>query len=158
MHAVFARLEDTWACLSELCTEVDNEAIRHEKGEVIDLMRHSMAELADPITHIVLRMGQVIKANKQLHRRLADDIAACNRALLTALQQQNAGAQESLIVQRGLVRARHPNRDFFIADLFDYSLKDDGASMEAPIFTLSTKPDLSTWEWHSKDGNKHVRE
>jgi len=59
--------------------------------------------------------------------------------------------------ERGLVKHRHPNRDFFIADLFDYALKDDGASMEAPIFTLSTKPDLSVWEWHSKDGNKYVQ-
>lgn len=57
----------------------------------------------------------------------------------------------------GLVKIRHPNRDFFLADLFDYALKDDGASMEAPIFTLSTKPDLSVWEWKSKDGNKHVK-
>lgn len=58
---------------------------------------------------------------------------------------------------RGLVKHRHPNRDFFLADLFDYALKDDGATMEAPIFSLSTKPDLSIWEWTSKDGNKSVR-
>ena len=58
---------------------------------------------------------------------------------------------------RGLVRQRHPNRDFFLADLFDYALKDDGASMEAPIFTLSTKPDLSIWTWTSKDGNKSIK-
>lgn len=58
--------------------------------------------------------------------------------------------------ERGLVKIRHPNRDFFLADLFDYALKDDGASMEAPIFTLSTRPDTSIWEWHSKDGNKSV--
>jgi hypothetical protein len=59
--------------------------------------------------------------------------------------------------QGGLVKVRHPNRDFFLADLFDYALKDDGASMEAPIFTLATKPDLSIWQWGSKDGNKSVR-
>lgn len=29
--------------------------------------------------------------------------------------------------------------------------------MEAPIFTLSTKPDLSVWEWRSQDGNKSVK-
>lgn len=158
-----------------------------------------MAETADPLTHVVHRMGQVLKTNQREHRRLSDEIAACNRALLVAQQQRNAGVEDTLIAQlatlraeqasieadmaedlrftqemaersakvgiddqlthteRGLVRARHPNRDFFIADLFDYALKDDGASMEAPIFTLSTKPDLSTWEWHSKDGNKHVK-
>lgn len=58
---------------------------------------------------------------------------------------------------KGLIRQRHPNRDFFLADLFDYALKDDGASMEAPIFTLSTKPDLSIWTWTSKDGNKSIK-
>ena len=60
-------------------------------------------------------------------------------------------------LERGLIRQRHPNRDFFLADLFDYALKDDGASMEAPIFTLSTRPDLSVWKWRSKDGAKSVQ-
>lgn len=55
-----------------------------------------------------------------------------------------------------LLPLRHTDRDFFLADLFDYALKDDGASMEAPIFTLSTKADLSTWTWESKDGNRSV--
>lgn len=58
---------------------------------------------------------------------------------------------------KGLIRQRHPNRDFFLADLFDYALKDDGASMEAPIFTLSTKPDLSVWQWQSKDKSKSLK-
>lgn len=55
-----------------------------------------------------------------------------------------------------LLPLRHVDRDFFLADIFDYALKDDGASMEAPIFTLSTKPDLSIWTWESKDGNRRV--
>lgn len=55
-----------------------------------------------------------------------------------------------------LLPLRHINRDFFLCDMFDYALKDDGASMEAPIFTLSTKPDLSVWHWESKDGNRTV--
>jgi plasmid replication initiation protein len=57
---------------------------------------------------------------------------------------------------RSLLPARYQNRDFFICDLFDYALKDDGASMEAPIFTLSTKPDLSSWFWQSQDGSKKI--
>lgn len=66
---------------------------------------------------------------------------ATQRRLNAALSQRN-----------GLVNIRRPpNRDFFLADLFDYALKDDGASMEAPIFTLSTKPDLSVLEWRSQD-------
>lgn len=55
-----------------------------------------------------------------------------------------------------LLPDRHANRDFFLADLLDYAMKDDGVSMEAPIFTLSTKPDLSTWNWESKDGSKKI--
>jgi plasmid replication initiation protein len=50
----------------------------------------------------------------------------------------------------------HPNGDLFVADLLDYALKDDGASMEAPIFSLATKPDLRVWKWVSKDGSKSL--
>ena len=61
------------------------------------------------------------------------------------------------VKNKGLIKQRHRNRDFFLADMFDYALKDDGASMEAPIFTLSTKPDLSVWTWQSKDKNKNIK-
>ena len=53
-----------------------------------------------------------------------------------------------------LLPVRHIDRDFFLCDMFDYALKDDGISMEAPIFTLATKPDLSDWHWESKDGSR----
>jgi len=55
-----------------------------------------------------------------------------------------------------LLPVRHIERDFFLCDVFDYALKDDGVSMEAPIFTLATKPDLSVWHWKSKDGSREV--
>lgn len=55
-----------------------------------------------------------------------------------------------------LLPVRHIERDFFLCDMFDYAMKDDGASMEAPIFTLSTKPDLSIWQWESKDSSRSV--
>jgi hypothetical protein len=55
-----------------------------------------------------------------------------------------------------LLPSFHADRDFFLCDLFDYALKDDGVSMEAPIFTLATKPDLSVWHWESKDGSRSV--
>lgn len=58
--------------------------------------------------------------------------------------------------KRGLLPLHHPNRDFFLCDLFDYALKDDGVSMEAPIFTLATKPDLSVWHWASQDGSRAI--
>ena len=41
-----------------------------------------------------------------------------------------------------LLPERHPQRDFFIADIFDsLPFKDDMATMEHPLFSLSTKPD-----------------
>lgn len=43
-----------------------------------------------------------------------------------------------------LLPVRHPNQDFFICDVFDAIPKDDMASMEHPIFSLSTKPDTRT--------------
>lgn len=58
--------------------------------------------------------------------------------------------------KRGLLPVHHPNRDFFLCDLFDYTMKDDGVSMEAPIFTLATKPDTSVWHWESKDKSRAV--
>ena len=37
---------------------------------------------------------------------------------------------------------RHPQKDFFVLDISDVVPKDDTASMEHPIFSLSTKPDM----------------
>lgn len=57
---------------------------------------------------------------------------------------------------RGVLPDRHPQTDFFVADLVDYALKNDQASMEAPIFSLSTKEDKTVWTWTSSDGKKTV--
>ena len=48
-----------------------------------------------------------------------------------------------------LLPIRHPNRDFFVCDIFDTmpGFRDDRASMEHPIFSLSTKPDMRTLEY-----------
>lgn len=40
-----------------------------------------------------------------------------------------------------LMPDRHPTRDFFVADILDWALKDDRHSMEHPMFSLSKKPD-----------------
>jgi plasmid replication initiation protein len=53
-----------------------------------------------------------------------------------------------------LLPDRHPNRDFFIADIFDaLPVKNDRHTMEHPFFTLSTKPDIRTVEYN-RDGVK----
>ena len=41
----------------------------------------------------------------------------------------------------GLLPDRHPTGDFFVCDFFGASPKDDLASMEHPVFSLSTRPD-----------------
>ena len=54
-------------------------------------------------------------------------------------------------MDKNLLPARHKQNDFFICDVFD-SFKDDIASMEHPVFSLSKKPDhrLLVYE---KNGN-----
>lgn len=41
-----------------------------------------------------------------------------------------------------LLPERHPTADFFVCDVFDAAPKDDLGSMEHPMFSLSTRPDL----------------
>ena len=42
----------------------------------------------------------------------------------------------------GLLPDRYPTRDFFLCDISDVIPKDDMASMEHPMFSLATRPDL----------------
>lgn len=42
---------------------------------------------------------------------------------------------------------RHPNKDFFLLDVSDASPKDDMASMEHPVYSLSVKPDMRELEY-----------
>ena len=51
-----------------------------------------------------------------------------------------------------LLPERHPNKDFFIADIFDaLPIKNDRHTMEYPFFTLSTKPDVRTVRYKNRD-------
>jgi plasmid replication initiation protein len=62
---------------------------------------------------------------------------------LTELFEQARAAQ----VQdppRKLAPDRHPIRDFFVADILDWALKGDRASMEHPLFSLSKNRDVRT--------------
>ena len=53
-----------------------------------------------------------------------------------------------------LLQNRHPNGDLFTASIFDGipALKNDMASMEHPVFSLSTKPDTRTLRYESSAG------
>lgn len=69
---------------------------------------------------------------------------------------KRANAEREAPKPHSLLPDRHRNKNFFSADLLEFTLKDDRASMEIPLFTLSTRPDLSVWTWASQDGNKHI--
>ncbi|MDP2086274.1 MAG: replication initiator protein A [Gemmobacter sp.] len=51
-------------------------------------------------------------------------------------------AQGEVAGAGGLLPDRHPTSDFFVCDIFDALPKDDMASMEHPLFSLATRPDL----------------
>lgn len=117
----------------------DNSAEMLELREQVQRLQAKRAEVEADIE----AETKQLKALSQEHKKQSQAVAP------------SASAEGS--EKAGLIRVRHPNRDFFLADLFDYAIKNDGASMEAPIFTLATKPDLSIWTWTSKDGNKSIK-
>lgn len=51
------------------------------------------------------------------------------------------------VATSGLAPIRHPQADFFVCDIFDAAPKDDLASMEHPMFSLSTRPDRRILEY-----------
>ena len=72
-----------------------------------------------------------------------DKLKKLEERLLTSLEAVKRGDLEAY--ERNpppLLPERHPNRDFFVCDILDAVPKDDLGSMEHPMFSLSTKPDL----------------
>ena len=139
-------LRDAHRVLSERIVTANRELARVAKPDNLNSPAvRAVRERLDALH--AQRIGLDTTIEHQVHT-----IKALQRAeIRTAASMTNS--QE----QSGLIKIRHPNRDFFLADMFDYALKDDGASMEAPIFTLATKPDLSIWKWSSRDGNRVVK-
>ena len=134
--------------LSEQIVSVNREMGRVAAG----------GDLASPEVLALREQAQQLRDKRaEVEAEIEAERKAFKALLQAEKQRKTTEPSESVEEGRGLVKVRHPNRDFFLADMFDYALKDDGASMEAPIFTLSTKPDLSIWEWSSKDGNKYVK-
>ncbi|MEM8528076.1 MAG: replication initiator protein A [Bacteroidota bacterium] len=55
-------------------------------------------------------------------------------------------------LQKNLLADKHPVQDFFIADIFDsIPVKDDMASMEHPVFSLSKRKDTRNLEYKNGD-------
>lgn len=68
------------------------------------------------------------------------------RSLRTLLKQHPAPSPAIEAVQP----------DFFSLVFQNFSMKSDMEGMEVPIFSLSTKKDVSVWTWASEDGKKSV--
>ena len=59
---------------------------------------------------------------------------------------------KNLFNLKPLLPIRHPNKDFFIPEIFDcLPVKNDRASMEHPFFALSTKKDIRITEYANND-------
>ena len=56
-----------------------------------------------------------------------------------------------------LLPDRHPNLDFFVLHIADAVPKDDMASMEHPLFSLATKPDMRHLEYRSGENILKIR-
>ena len=62
----------------------------------------------------------------------------------------------SYIVSMALLPDRHPQQDFFVLDISDVVPKDDTASMEHPLFSLATKPDIRHLHYQSGDNSLSI--
>lgn len=121
-----------------------------------------MKTLTDHLAKIQARIKEnaekKLAAQPELDLGITDEVAPDQSHQVTAKWEDEAKTTPDKGKRQlsKLLPSHHTERDFFLCDMFDYALKDDGASMEAPIFTLATKPDLSIWRWTSKDGNRSV--
>jgi hypothetical protein len=63
--------------------------------------------------------------------------------LILKAREHEARTAPNLLPDRhpNLLPDWHPNRDFFVADILEWALKDDQASLEHPFFSLSKNPD-----------------
>jgi plasmid replication initiation protein len=73
-------------------------------------------------------------AIEEIQRRAAANAAAARNS---AFERPEASPNSS-----ALAPIRHPQQDFFLAQIFDAPLKDDQATMEHPMFSLAKTPDL----------------
>jgi hypothetical protein len=118
-------------------------------------------ETQPPLTEIQVKVDAIRKRQKS-RQQAADNLNKDIQPELDFLNgiertDEYAAQDQKLERERSkLLPARYTNRDFFVADIFGYSLKDDAATMEAPVFSLKTQKDFSVWEWTSKDGSRHI--
>ncbi|MEP6606467.1 MAG: replication initiator protein A [Nitrosospira sp.] len=147
--------------------------------ERTDQRLQAMAEQSSNNPDLKRRRNEIIDKAAPLERRRQEIIAAKEAAAEVCIMQEselpadiqpeldflanvqseakkNEEDREEKRERSKLLPARYTNQDFFVADILGYSLKDDHATMEAPVFSLKTQKDLTPWEWTSKDSTKHI--
>ena len=71
--------------------------------------------------------------------------SVCNNTNLRCMVGSNTKARSPLLPDR------MQQGDFFVCDIFDAAPKGDMASMEHPVFSISTKPDKNIRRYENGD-------
>ena len=141
--------------LGDWHTEVTSEILDHRRQiNRLELRSSVHPEIQSQVDRLYKSLARLEALLYDIDRK-REDLNSAVRLDEPAEQQVLEG--EVMPTERGLTKVKHIVRDFFLADLIDYSIKDDYVSMEAPIWSLSTKKDLRVWEWKSPDGKKHIQ-
>lgn len=138
--------------------------LEHRRQEILaDLKASALVTIATLETEPTLTPVQAkVEAFRQRQKSRQQAAVQPELDFLAAIDREEEERKDEASVQKPererskLLPARYTNRDFFVADIFGYSLKDDAATMEAPVFSLKTQKDFSVWEWTSKDGSRHI--
>jgi hypothetical protein len=137
---------------------IERQSIREQIKAINSPCTHSTSPNSSPdllLSKIEAMREQASIRSTKVHFYAAKDEETSN----SRTQQDEVKISEERHEKRErpkLLPARYTNQDFFVADILGCSLKDDHATMEAPVFSLKTQKDLTPWEWTSKDGSKHV--
>jgi plasmid replication initiation protein len=110
------------------------------------------------INWLVTEEGQpLIKLGNLLEQQLAElsqGISSDNTAVVAHIPRRSTDNSKPTFTHQ---KQQDQTCNFFVCDVSGYTFKDNGTSMEVPIFTLSTKPDLSIWRWVNKDETKSIK-
>lgn len=144
--------------LGDWHTEVTSEILDHRRQinrlELRASVNPAIQSQVDPLYKSLARLEALLSG---IDRKREGLNSAVRPEEPEEPEEQQVLEGEVVPAERGLTKVKHFARDFFLADLVDYSIKDDHASMEGPIFSLSTKKDLRVWEWKSADGKKQIQ-
>ncbi|MFZ6767853.1 replication initiator protein A [Undibacterium sp. Di26W] len=95
--------------------------------------------------------------NSQNHLKpVASHIAGKRKNAVDLVRQMHLKVIEASHKEDKRQFVQEPSGQFFLAELEIISFKSDLATLEVPIFSLTTKKDMKLWKWSSSDGQKTV--